>query len=169
MSIITFNRSDSVEVFIDRENVEKVSGHGSVDYVTLVQCVAQGRPICNVTVFDMIRENDTIQRKVHDTLRSAKIRLNTPIGHCGNSSKQMGVDVALACEVVSQAATSQCNTIIIVSGDGDFIPVIKKVKERGKKIEFASWEECANKSLMDECDYFTALDSLPILYPEAVE
>ena len=169
MSIITFNESDRIEYFIDRENVEKVCGHGNVDYEALVQCHAQGRQISNVTVYDMLRENDPIQKKVHDDLRSKKIRIKTPRGRCSKSDKQMGVDVYLAADVVSQAMTSQCDTIVIVSGDGDFIPVIDKVKESGKKIEIVSWEVCANRSLMDECDYFTLLDDLPILYAEAVQ
>ena len=169
MSVITFNRSDKVEIFYDRENIEKVNGHGSFDYVTATVCLAQGRPISNVTVYDSLMENDPVQQDVYRKLRAAKIKIVNPKGHCGNSSKQMGVDVALAVDVVSQASTSQCDTIIIVSGDGDFIPVINKVKEKGKKIEFASWEACANKSLMDECDYFISLDDLPVLYPEAVQ
>lgn len=164
MSIITFNESDSLEFFIDRENIEKIVGRGDVDYVALVRCLAQRRPISNVRVYDMLKENDPIQKAVYEKLRAAKIRIVNPKGHCLNSGKQMGVDVNLAVDVVSQAASSQCNTIVIVSGDGDFIPVISKVKETGKKIEFASWEECANKSLMDECDYFTFLDDLPIFY-----
>ena len=169
MPVTTFNLTDKVELFIDRENVEKISGHGSVDYGALVQCLAQGRPISNVTVFDMFKEEDLIQKAVYAKLRKLKIRIVNPRGHCSKEGKQLGVDVALAVAVVSKAATSQCDTFIIVSGDGDFIPLIDEVKARGKKIEIASWEECINKSLMDECDYFIPLDDIPALYPEAVQ
>ena len=169
MSVITFNLTDKVEILIDRENIEKISGHGTVDYNALVQCVAQGRPVSTVTVFDNLRENDPVQRTIYERLRLSKIRIVNPKGQCRNSDKQLGVDVALAVKVVSLAASSQSDTFIIVSGDGDFIPVIEEVKNKGKKIEFAAWEECINKSLMDECDYFIPLDDLPILYPEVKE
>lgn len=169
MSITTFNKTDKTEIFIDRENIEKISGHGSVDYEALVQCLAQGRPISTVTVFDMLKENDSIQKSVYDRLRKAKIRIVNPRGRCMKGDKQLGVDVALSVKVTSQASSSQSDTFIIVSGDGDFIPLIDEVKARGKKIEIASWDECINKTLMDECDYFISLDDLPILYPDVVQ
>ncbi|MBQ4411543.1 MAG: NYN domain-containing protein, partial [Candidatus Methanomethylophilus sp.] len=85
-----------------------------------------------------------------------------PKGSCGNSSKQIGVDVQLATDVVTSAIRSSCDTIVIVSGDGDFIPVIDCVKASGKKIEFAAFSGFANMSLIEETDYFTYLDDLPI-------
>lgn len=167
VSVITFNKTDKVEIFIDRENIEKISGHGSVDYEALTQCLAQGRPVSTVTLFDMLKEDDPIQKRVYDKLKELKIRIVNPKGH-GREGKQLGVDVALATKVVSRASSSQCDTFIIVSGDGDFIPIIEEVKARGKKIEIASWEVCINKSLMNECDYFIPLDDIPALFTEEI-
>ncbi len=166
MTSLTFSLHDKAAIFIDGENIEKLCGRGRVDYSDLVRCVAQGRRISDVLYFDTKFENDPIQEKRYEQLRKNKIRIMNPRGRCGNNAKQMGVDVYLATEVTACAMTSHCDTIIIVSGDGDFIPVIDRVRQTGKNIEFASWDECANKSLVDECSHFIHLDDLPILYPE---
>lgn len=45
------------------------------------------------------------------------------------------VDVRIAIDMVSLAYENAYDTAILVSGDGDFLPVIKKVKELNKGVE----------------------------------
>jgi uncharacterized LabA/DUF88 family protein len=45
------------------------------------------------------------------------------------------VDVRIAIDMVSFAYENRYDTAILVSGDGDFLPVIKKVKELNKRVE----------------------------------
>jgi len=160
--MISFNENDKVEIFIDLMNVETKVGQESIDYSLLCKCLAKGRPIGNVIAFDSIVNTDE-QRRLHSKLKQEKFRIMTPRGSCCNKEKQIGVDVLLATTVIKHTLNSQCDVIIIVSGDGDFIPVIDEVKDTGKKIEFAAFADCANNSLIEETDHFTYIDDLPIL------
>ena len=162
MTAITQNKNEKVEIFIDLMNVEASVGRNVVDYNCLVKCLAKGRQITVIRAYDQIKESNTDQKRLHADLKREKMRIIVPKGSCGNSSKQIGVDVQLATDVVTSAIRSNCDTIIIVSGDGDFIPVIDSVKSSGKKVEFAAFSGFANLSLIDETDYFTYLDDLPI-------
>ena len=162
MTAITQNKNEKVEIFIDLRNVETSVGRDTVDYNSLVKCLAKGRQITVIRAYDQIKESNPEQKRLHADLKREKVRIIVPRGSCGNSTKQIGVDVQLATDVVTSALRSSCDTIIIVSGDGDFIPVIDSVKASGKKIEFAAFSGFANMSLIDETDYFTYLDDLPI-------
>lgn len=162
MCMISFNKTDKVEIFIDLMNVESVVGRSKVDYSVLCRCLAMGRPISNVIIFDSNVNTDD-QKKLHAELKRHKFRIETPKGSCYNKEKQIGVDVLLATKVTTHALKSQCDVIIIVSGDGDFIPVIDLVKSTGKKIEFAAFGECANNSLIEETDRFAFIEDLPVL------
>ena len=162
MTAITQNKNEKVEIFIDLMNIETSVGRDIVDYSCLVKCLAKGRQITVIRAYDQIRESNPEQKRLHADLKREKVRIIIPRGSCGNSTKQIGVDVQLATHVVTSAIRSSCDTIIIVSGDGDFIPVIDSVKSSGKKVEFAAFSGFANMSLIDETDYFTYLDDLPI-------
>lgn len=59
------------------------------------------------------------------------------LGYRGKNSEgnpifiQKAVDVMMAVDMVRMAATSRISNIIVVSGDTDFIPAIKAVKDMG--------------------------------------
>ncbi len=162
MTAITQNKNEKVEVFIDLMNVESAVGRNVVDYNCLVKCLAKGRQVTVIRAYDQIKGPNPAQDRLHADLRNEKVRIVIPKGSCKNSEKQIGVDVKLATDVVTSSMRSSCDTILIVSGDGDFIPVIDSVKESGKKVEFAAFSDYANMSLIEETDYFTYLDDLPI-------
>lgn len=162
MTAITQNKNEKLEVFIDVMNVEKAVGRNVMDYNCLVKCLAKGRQITVIRAYDQVIGSNPEQKKLHAYFKREKVRVIIPKGSCGNSSKQIGVDVQLATDVVTSAIKSSCDTVLIISGDGDFIPVIDSVKASGKKIEFAAFSEFANMSLIEETDYFTYLDDLPV-------
>ena len=162
MTTITQNRNEKIEIFVDVMNVEKAAGRDVVDYPCMIRCLAKGRQISVVRAYDQIVENNPDQKRLHLSLKNEKIRIIIPKARCFNKDKQIGVDVQLTTDVVTSSIRSSCDTILIISGDGDFIPLIDAVKVSGKKIEFASFSEEANMNLVDEVDHFTFLDDLPI-------
>ena len=136
MTAITQNKNEKLEIFIDLMNVESAVDRGTVDYACLVKCLAKGRQVTVIRAYDQVLGCNPEQKRLHEDLKREKVRVIIPRG--------------------------RCDTILIVSGDGDFIPVIDSVKAAGKKVEFAAFSEYANMSLIDETDYFTYLDDLPI-------
>lgn len=45
------------------------------------------------------------------------------------------VDISIAVDIISLAYENGYDTAVLVSGDGDFVPVVKKLKEIGKEVE----------------------------------
>ena len=63
-----------------------------------------------------------------------------------------GDDVHLAVDLVSGAYENLYDVAIIVSGDEDFVPAIKKVQKLGKRVINAYFKSSSSASLKKTCD-----------------
>lgn len=61
-------------------------------------------------------------------------------------------DIHLAVDMVKLAYNNAYDTAILVSSDGDFVPAIDVVKERGKKVENVGFENKFSYHLKQRCD-----------------
>ena len=61
-------------------------------------------------------------------------------------------DIHLAVDMVKLAYNDAYDTAILVSSDGDFVPAVQAVKERGKKVENIGFENKFSYYLKQECD-----------------
>lgn len=71
-----------------------------------------------------------------------------------------GDDVHLAVDLVSGAYENIYDTAIIVSGDEDFVPAIKKAQKLGKKIINAYFKSSSSASLKKTCNDFIYMNEL---------
>jgi len=63
-------------------------------------------------------------------------------------------DIQLAVDMVKLAYNNAYDTAVLVSSDGDFVPVIQTIKEIGKNVENIGFENKFSHHLKQECDFF---------------
>jgi len=61
-------------------------------------------------------------------------------------------DIHMAVDMVDGSADDNFDTAILVSGDGDFVPAVRSVKRRNKKIENVYFKGSSSRSLKNHCD-----------------
>ena len=61
-------------------------------------------------------------------------------------------DIHLAVDMVKLAYNDAYDTAILVSSDGDFVPAIQAVKEKGKNVEDVGFENKFSYHLQQTCD-----------------
>lgn len=66
-------------------------------------------------------------------------------------------DIHLAVDMVKLAYNNAYDTAVLVSSDGDFVPAVKAVKEKGKNVENIGFENKFSYHLKQECDKFKKL------------
>lgn len=71
-----------------------------------------------------------------------------------------GDDIYLGIDMVSLAYEDQYDTAILVSGDGDFAPAVKRVQKLGKKVENAYFEVSRSSLLKQVCNKSIFLDDV---------
>jgi len=63
-----------------------------------------------------------------------------------------GDDIHLASDMIKGAYENMYDVAILVSGDGDFIPAVNIVQEKGKSVENAYFKPSLSWHLKQECD-----------------
>jgi len=66
-------------------------------------------------------------------------------------------DIHLAVDMVKLAYTDAYDAAILVSSDGDFVPAVQAVKEKGKNVENVGFENKFSYHLQQESDKFIKL------------
>ncbi|MCK4647505.1 NYN domain-containing protein [Candidatus Pacearchaeota archaeon] len=69
-----------------------------------------------------------------------------------------GDDINLALDMLNEAWKNKYDKAILISGDGDFAPLVKYVKNKNKKVEVISFSKLASKNLINEADKFSFIN-----------
>ena len=67
-----------------------------------------------------------------------------------NGAIEKKVDIQIAIDMVSLAYENAYDTAVLISGDGDFVPVVKKIKELGKNVEVWAFRYSLANTLKEE-------------------
>jgi len=71
-------------------------------------------------------------------------------------------DIHLAVDMVKLAYNDAYDTAILVSSDGDFVPAVQAVKEKGKNVENIGFENKFSYHLQQTCDKFSKLKKIEV-------
>lgn len=68
-------------------------------------------------------------------------------------------DVGMAVDAIRMSPG--VDAVVLVTGDGDFIPLVEFLKNRGKHVEIIAFERSASSKLKDSADEFINLEENP--------
>lgn len=69
----------------------------------------------------------------------------------GNHFHEKGVDVEMAVDMLIAAYEDTADRIILVSSDTDLLPAIKKVREKGKTVEYVGFSHAPSLAMVANC------------------
>jgi uncharacterized LabA/DUF88 family protein len=95
---------------------------------------------------------DTLRKTPYMEVRLGSIKLSQGV------PVEKGVDVMLATDLLYFASNNFYDIAILVSGDADFCYTLQVVKNMGKHVEVAYFENAAAKDLLNIADYLHPLD-----------
>jgi uncharacterized LabA/DUF88 family protein len=143
--------SQSVAILIDGNNIERSiheetnNASTMVNFDTLVPELVSNRSLNRLIYF---REGTRISSKLSERLHSL---YHGSVRPCHKSA-----DIPLSIKATQLA--SKVDTIIIMSGDSDYIELVKHLKSEGVRVEIAAIVSTTSGLLRDEADYFHAID-----------
>lgn len=65
-----------------------------------------------------------------------------------------GDDINLALDMLNDAWENKYDKAILFSGDGDFAPLLKHIKNKNKKVDIVSFDKLASKNLLNKANKF---------------
>jgi uncharacterized LabA/DUF88 family protein len=99
-----------------------------------------------------------IERNRHIDLIDAGVELK--FTHNNHEQNEKGVDVKMALEVLQIALDDKIDVAVLITGDGDFIPLVRALMKQGKRVLLFYFDyennynkSFANKKLINACNY----------------
>lgn len=146
----TVNINQSVAILIDGNNIEMSlkslvkDKNALVDFDSLIPKLLDNRGLKRLIYF---REGKSISPKLAERLLK---KFHGSVMPCHKSA-----DIPLTIKA-TQIAT-KVDTIIILSGDSDYIELVRHLKGEGVRVEVAAVENTTAQILIDEVEHFTPI------------
>jgi len=150
MSDPQINILQTVAILIDGNNIERSihsesnDEHSMLNFDGLIPELVGNRALNRLIYF---REGKNISSKLAERLHN---HYHGSVQPCHKSA-----DIPLSIKATQLA--SKVDTIIILSGDSDYIELVRHLKSEGVRVEIAAVVSTTANILRDEADYFHAI------------
>lgn len=159
-----------VGVFIDVQNLyysaKNLFGK-KVNFGNIVTEALAGRKLIRAIAY-VVRTESKEEQPFFEALYNLGIETREKdLQIFSSGTKKADWDVGLAVDAIRLA--SSLDAIVIVSGDGDYLPLVEYLqKSSGKQVEVVAFGETSSSRLVEECDSFLDLseDKKKFLIPD---
>lgn len=136
-------KEEKVGIFVDGANIFYGLKGRRIDFSNLKKWIAGDRKVSVAAYFNASQKENSTMQNFFAHVKKCGFELyvkQTTKNSITNEWKQSGVDVYLT--VISMDYTDKYDTFILVSGDYDYMPLVNRMKNRGKNIEIISFKYC---------------------------
>jgi uncharacterized protein (TIGR00288 family) len=156
--MIPTENSNRIAVFIDFDNVEigvKSTIGGNFDIGLVLEAIKErGEIVTKIAYSDWKRAGDYSRHLTQHAIRMVQRNL-TPGGD------KNGADITMALDALEMAFThDHINVFVIVGGDSDFISLVEKLKQYGRKVIVVGGRQFTSGTMQRNCHEFIAYENL---------
>ncbi len=157
--------SQRVGVFIDTQNLyhsAKNLYQSKVNFGAVVKEALGARQLVRAIAYVITTESGE-EKNFFDALTKNGIETKTKdLQIFFGGAKKADWDVGLAVDAIR--LMSKLDTVVLVSGDGDFVPLVEYLQNNGIQVEVVSFGKSASLKLKEEADNFLDLCIEPKKY-----
>ena len=159
MSVIK-HKEQRVGIFIDTQNLYHSSKNlynAKVNFGQIVKDALAGRRLVRAVAYVITTESGE-EKSFFEALEKVGIETKTKnLQIFAGGAKKADWDVGLAVDAIKLAP--KLDTVIIISGDGDFIPLVEYLQiNEGCQVEVIAFGKSASAKLKEVADDFIDLD-----------
>lgn len=151
---------EKLVVFLDYANIHRAAQTQGwpIDYGHLLGYLAEGRFLVEAHAFVPRdpRATTAMDRSV-ETLWSEGWLVHDKVGTLAGPHYKCDFDVEITLEVMRTAELVHPDIILLLTGDGDFVPLVLEARRRGIRVEVAAFVENTARELMLRCSGFIDL------------
>lgn len=168
MPLLSEPKHHRVAVFVDTQNIYYAARDyhsGNVDYEQLLLTATRGRELSHATAYVVEREGDTSPHAFFHKLSQIgyRVKRRQVRVHVADDDGRLVMDgdwdMGIAADIVR--ATQYADVITLVSGDGDFAPILLLAQELGKRVEIVAFRDNTATALLDLADVYINLSGEP--------
>jgi len=152
------HKDQRVGVFVDVQNMyhsAKNLFNAKVDFGEVLKTAVAGRKLIRASAY-VIKSRSKEEQAFFEALDKQGFEVHMKdLQVFFGGAKKGDWDVGLAVDAIKMA--SSIDVIILVTGDGDFVPLVKYLQYHGKQVEVIAFSETASSKLREVADDFTDL------------
>lgn len=156
------NESLRVGVFVDVQNMyySARAVHGKkVNFGNILKEAVSGRQLVRAFAYGITTE-EAHEEEFHEALTKQGFEMKTkPLQSFYGGAKKGDWDVGIAMDVLR--LEPKIDVAVLVSGDGDFVPLVQFSQEKGLRMEVLSFQESTSGALVEAADSFTNMSQSP--------
>jgi uncharacterized LabA/DUF88 family protein len=152
--------SQRVAVLVDAQNMYHSAKHlhgARLNFGKAVEFAVAGRPLVRAIAY-VAKSKTGEETAFFDALKEAKIEPKIKdVQEFSSGAKKADWDVGMAIDAVM--LSEKVDVIILLTGDGDFCPLVEYLHGRGVMVEVVAFGESTNAQLRAMVDSFTDLST----------
>jgi len=148
---------ERITIFIDNSNIFKGFQKYKIqaDYEKLKTLITRGRKLKGLYLYEGVVYPMSPEKKLwyeQLSFRSGYVIKASFDKIVKSGAIEKKVDIKIAIDVISLAFEDAYDIAVLVTGDGDFLPVVKKVKELNKNVEIWAFKYSLANTLREELE-----------------
>ncbi len=159
------HKEQRVGVFIDTQNLYHSARNlykARVNFGAVLRDAVAGRKLVRAVAYVITTEAGD-EKNFFEALEKLGIETKTKdLQIFAGGSKKADWDVGLAVDAIKMS--SRLDSVVIVSGDGDFIPLVEYLQTMGVQVEVVSFGQSTSGKLREVVDDFVDLSENPKKY-----
>ena len=158
--MMRINREQRIGVFVDVQNMyysAKNLYNSKVNFANILKQAVNGRRLVRAIAY-VIKADIKEERNFFDALEKIGFEVKAKdLQTFAGGAKKGDWDIGIAMDTIELA--SKLDTIVLVSGDGDFVPLVEHLKRAlGCRLEVIAFGRSSSGKLREEADDFIDLD-----------
>lgn len=155
------SKEQRVGVFIDVQNLyysARYLYNAKVDFRTILRDAVEGRKLIRAIAY-AVKAGEKDEETFYKALEAIGFEVKLKeLQIFPGGAKKADWDIGIAMDAIELAP--RLDTTIIISGDGDFIPLVEHLKRAlGCRVEVMAFGRSASSKLTEAADHFTDLDN----------
>lgn len=154
--------SQRVGIFIDTQNIYHSAKNffkANVDFGRLVKILTGDRKLIRAIAY--VIKSDLSEKEISFfealILKGIELRIKEMV-YLPSGEKKADWDVGIAVDTIR--ISKFLDVVILVSGDGDFVPLVEYLKNQGNIVEIAGFDRNTSVKLKELADFFYDLEIL---------
>ncbi len=157
--MINKHKGQRIAIFLDVQNLYHSSKNlynARVDFGKVVETAVSKRNLIRSFAY-VIKTKTGEEKSFFEALVNLGIEIRVKdLQEFHGGFKKGDWDVGIAVDAIRMSPTM--DAIVLVTGDGDFVPLVEYLKNRGKRVEVIAFERSASLKLKEVADEFINLE-----------
>ncbi|MGZ3715849.1 MAG: LabA-like NYN domain-containing protein, partial [Ktedonobacterales bacterium] len=155
-----FPATERVGIFVDVANLlySSRSMRISLDFGRLLDFLRGNRQLKRAHAYAPTNPDPNAEQSFLSVVKGLGYRITTKNYKTFSSgAKKADLDLDMCMDIVRLVDSGAVDTVVLVSGDSDFLPLLEYCSDKGVRVEVAAFDDSAAMILRQSCDLFINL------------